>query len=57
MFVYKQFMSKHTFHIQNPLIHTPVSIEHITRANMLNGYEICLNTTNYPICNMQDVRY
>ncbi len=24
---------------------------------MLNGYEICLSTTNSPIFNIQDVRY
>ncbi len=24
---------------------------------MLNGYKICLNTTNYPIFKMKDFRY
>ncbi len=32
-----QFMSKHTFHIQNPSIYT-VSIGLATPAHMLNGY-------------------
>ncbi len=32
----------------------PVSIRRTTLAHMLNEYEICINTTNYPIVNMQD---
>ncbi len=35
----------------------PVSIAINTLAHMINVYEICLNTTNYPIFNMQDFRY
>ncbi len=35
----------------------PVSIALATHAHMINVYEICLNTTNYPIFNMQDVIY
>ncbi len=35
----------------------PVSIGRPTLAHMLNGYEICLNKTNYPIFNMQYFRY
>ncbi len=35
----------------------PVSIALTTLAHMLNVYEICLNTTNYPIFNMKDFRY
>ncbi len=35
----------------------PVSITLATLAYMINVYEICLNTTNYPIFNMQDFRY
>ncbi len=35
----------------------PVSIRLTTHAQMLNMYEICLNTTNYLIFNMQDFRY
>ncbi len=46
-----QFMSKHTFHIQKPSIGLP------TLTNMLNGYDICLNTTNCAISNIQDFRY
>ncbi len=34
-----------------------VSIALATLAHMINVYEICLNTTNYPIFNMQDFRY
>ncbi len=34
-----------------------VSIRLTTLPHMLNGYEICLNTTNYPIINMQDFIY
>ncbi len=35
----------------------PVSIALATLANMINVYEICLNTTNYPIFNMEEFRY
>ncbi len=35
----------------------PFSIELATLAHMINVYEIWLNTTNYPIFNMQDFRY
>ncbi len=35
----------------------PVSIALATLAHIINVYEICLNTTNYPIFNMQDFRY
>ncbi len=35
----------------------PVSIALATLAHMINVYDICLNTTNYPIFNMQDFRY
>ncbi len=35
----------------------PVSIAPATLAHMINVYEICLNTTNYPIFNMQGFRY
>ncbi len=35
----------------------PVSIAHATLAHMINVYEICLNTTKYPIFNVQDFRY
>ncbi len=31
----------------------PVSIAFATLVHMINVYEICLNTTNYPILNMQ----
>ncbi len=31
----------------------PISIAFATLAHMLNVYEICLNTTNYPIFNKQ----
>ncbi len=34
-----------------------VSIALATLAHMMNVYEICLNTTNYPIFNMQDFIY
>ncbi len=34
-----------------------VSIALSTLAHVINVYEICLNTTNYPIFNMQDFRY
>ncbi len=44
-------MWKCPFHIQNP------SIALATLGHMINVYEICLNTTNYPIFNMQDFRY
>ncbi len=52
-----QFMSKYTFHIQITLPPIPVSIGLTIPVHMLNRYEIYLNTTNYPICNMQDLRY
>ncbi len=35
----------------------PVSIALATLAHIINVYNICLNTTNYPIFNMQDFRY
>ncbi len=35
----------------------PVSIALATLVHMINVYNICLNTTNYPIFNMQDFRY
>ncbi len=35
----------------------PVSIADTTLAHMINVYEICFNTTNYLIFNMQDFRY
>ncbi len=35
----------------------PVSIEFATLAHMINVYEICINTTNYPIFNMQGFIY
>ncbi len=35
----------------------PVSIALATLPHMINVYEMCLNTTNYPIFNMQDFRY
>ncbi len=35
----------------------PVSIALATLVRMINAYEKCLNTTNYPIFNMQDFRY
>ncbi len=35
----------------------PVSIALATLAHMINVYEICINTTNYLIFNMQDFRY
>ncbi len=35
----------------------PVSIGLTTLAHMLNGHAICLNTSNYPIFNMQYFRY
>ncbi len=34
-----------------------LSIALATLAHMINVYEICLNTTNYPIFNMQDFIY
>ncbi len=50
-----QFMLKHTVHIKHPSIYLfQLDLLHLL---MLNGYEIRLNTTNYPICNMQDFRY
>ncbi len=33
------------------------SIALTTLAHMLNGYDICFKTMNYPIFNMQDFRY
>ncbi len=46
------FMLKDRFHIQNPSI---ISIEIVITklAHMLNGYDICFNTTNYSIFKMQ----
>ncbi len=45
------FMSKHTLNIQ--MFSVPISNEfEIGTAHMLNGYEICLNTTDYPSFNM-----
>ncbi len=35
----------------------PVSIALAIPAHVINVYEICLNTTNYPVLNMQDFRY
>ncbi len=35
----------------------PVSIALATLAHMIDVYEICFNTTNYLIFNMQDFRY
>ncbi len=35
----------------------PVSIAFATLAHMINVYEICLNTTNYTILNMQGFIY
>ncbi len=35
----------------------PVSFAFATLAYMINVYEICLNTTNYPIFNMQGFIY
>ncbi len=35
----------------------PVSIGVTTLAHILNEYEICLNTTSYPIINMQNFIY
>ncbi len=35
----------------------PVSIALATLTHMINVFVICLNTTNYPIFNMQDFRY
>ncbi len=32
-------------------------MERATLVHMLNGNEICLNTTHYPIFNMQNIRY
>ncbi len=53
-----QFVSKHTFHIQNPSIYLfQLDVNNATLAHMLNWYEICLNRTNYPVFNMQDFRY
>ncbi len=41
IFWYNQFMSKHSFHIQNPSIYLfQLDIRHL----LINGYEICLNT-------------
>ncbi len=52
-----QFMSKHTFHIQN-LQYTCLNYSYYTWSYVLKDkYEIWLNTTNYPIFNMQDFRY
>ncbi len=45
-------MTKHTFHIQIPSIYT-IGLAH----HMLNEYEQCFNTTNYPIFNMQEFKY
>ncbi len=56
IFVDNQFISKQTFHIQNPSIYM-FSNELATLSYMLYGYEICLNTTNYLIFNMQDFIY
>ncbi len=44
------FYKKKSFNI-------PVSVGLTTPAHMLNGYKICLNTTNYLIFNIQDFRY
>ncbi len=49
-------MSKRTFHIQTPLDYL-FQIGLTTLTHMLNGYEVCFNTTNYLIFNMQYFRY
>ncbi len=46
-------MSKHTFYRHNPSILVPLSIR-LTTLHMINGYEICLNTTTSLIFHMQD---
>ncbi len=38
-------------------INIPVSVAFATLPHMINVYEICLNTTNYPIFNMQGFIY
>ncbi len=38
-------------------LNIPISIAFATLAHMINVYEICLNTTNYPIFNMQGFIY
>ncbi len=42
---------------QTKSFNIPVSLALATLAHMINVYEICLNTTNYPIFDMQDFRY
>ncbi len=52
---YPIYVKTHISHTNSFNIH--VSIGLITLADMLIGYEVCLNTTNYPICIMQDFKY
>ncbi len=48
---------KQTFHIQHYSIYVfQMDLLHLL-CNMLNWYEACLSTTNYPIFNMQDFRF
>ncbi len=48
-------MSTHTF--QTKFFNIPASIGLNLFAHIINGYDICLKTTQYPIVNMQDFRY
>ncbi len=44
------YVKTHISHIKS--FNKPVSIGFTTLAYMLNGYQICLNTTNYTIYNI-----
>ncbi len=56
IFVGNQFMSKHTFAYRKSFS-IPVLIGQTTSDHILYGNVTRLNTTNYQICNMQDLRY
>ncbi len=44
-------------HFTYKIFNIPVSIALATLAHMINVYVICLNTTNYPLFNIQHFRY
>ncbi len=50
-----QFVSRHILHTKS--FNMPVSYGLTTVAHLLNGYEVCLNTTNCLIVNMSKFRY
>ncbi len=55
IFVDNQFMSKHTFHIQNPSIHL-FQLDFLL-VHMLNGNEICLNKQTIQCSKILDIAY